>query len=104
MAKILEFRPPAPKPLTPAQRAAEVLNPKQAVDLMIIDMIQLALPKWIEREWPFMQLERMADELRYAMEDSFPHTVTRGQVENMIVQLRPTWEELIREVDPSLFW
>lgn len=104
MAKILEFRPPAPKPLTPEQRAAEVLTPKQAVDLIVLDMLHMALPKWVEREWPFRQLEIMTNELRYQMEDSIPLSVTRAQVEGVMANLRPTWEELIREIDPSLFW
>lgn len=104
MAKILEFRAPAPKPLTPAQRAAEVLSPKQAVDLIVLDFCQCALPRWVEKEWPFRQLELMANELRYTMEETIPLHVTREQVEWTVEKLHPTWDELIRELDSSLFW
>jgi len=104
MCKILEFRPPAPKPLTPAQKAAEVLSPKQAVDLIVLNMLFQAMPKWVEREWPFRQLEIMANELRTRMEEGVPENVTREQVRWLIDELRPAWKMLIDEIDPSLFW
>lgn len=104
MAKILEFRPPAPKPLTQAEQLAQELNPKQAIDLLVLGMLEIAMPKWIENEWPFRQLELLTNELRYAMEINVPEKVTRFQVEAMVSHLRPSWEELIREIDPSIFW
>jgi len=104
MAKILEFQQPAPRPQTPQERAAEILTAKQAVDLIIIDMVTAMLPRWVEAEWPFQQLELMANDMRYNLEETFPIMGTRGDVEALVEKLRPTWEELIREIDPSLFW
>lgn len=104
MAKILEFRPPAPKPLSQEQILAQELTPKQAIDLIILGMLEVTLPKWIEREWPFKQLELMTNELRYAMEISVPEKITRSQVFAMVNHLRPSWEIFAEEIDPSYFW
>lgn len=101
MAKILEFHKPAP---TPRQRADEILTGKQAVDLVIISMVTTMLPRWIESEWPFKQLELMANDMRCNLEETFPPTGTRGDVEALVQKLIPTWEQLIRDIDPSLFW
>lgn len=104
MAKILEFRPPAPKPLTPAELAAQEITAKQAVDMLVLGLLDVAMPKWIEREWPFRQLELLVYELRSAMEPNVPSSITRGYVEDMVKMLRPSWEDLISEVDPNCFW
>lgn len=104
MAKILEFRPPAPKPLTQDQLNAQVITAKQAVDMLVIGLLDVAVPHWVEREWPFRQLEFLVYELRQAMEPNVPNNVTRGEVQAMVDHLRPSWEVLISEVDPSCFW
>jgi len=104
MAKILEFRTLPPQPPTAAERAAEVLNSKQATDLIVLDFCQAALPRWIENEWPFGHLELMCNDLRTTMEANVPEGVTREQVEWTVKKLHPTWDSLIRELDSSLFW
>lgn len=100
MAKILEF-PSAPK--KPANPELEFLTPKQAVDAIVLGMLEVAMPIWVEREWPFIQLEAMAYELRKAMSVNVPEDITRYHVNIMVAQLKPSWEALIREVDPNFF-
>jgi len=104
MAKILEFRPPAPKPLTQADIMAQELTPKEAVDQIILGMLEIALPKWVEQEWPFRQLELMIGELRYAMEANVPKHVTRKHVAVMVEHLKPSWIALMEDIEPSFFW
>jgi len=83
---------------------AQELTPKEAVDLIILGMLEIAMPKWIEKEWPFKQLELMIYELRYAMEANVPEKVTRRHVAVMIEQLKPSWKALMEDIQPSFFW
>lgn len=102
MCKILDFRPPASK--TSAEATVEVFDVKQAIDLIVLDFLHLALPKWVKHEWPFKQLELMTNQLRFSMEEAAPEIITRKEVDWMIESLRPSWEILIRDIDASLFW
>lgn len=94
MAKIIEFRPPVAKPLTAEQKARQLLTPTEAVDAIVTGMVCHVVPTWISKRWPFYLLEIMADELRAAMSINVPSEVERYQIEAIIEELKPVWQEL----------
>jgi hypothetical protein len=103
MAEIIPFRIPPPRQPTQEELLNQVLTGKQAVDLLILGMLDVVLPRWIEAQWGFQQLEIMCDELRDAMSVNVPSGVTRFQVEAMVNHLRPSWQELANNIGPELF-
>lgn len=99
MAKILEFRPPEPKPLTDEQIACQILTPVEAVDAIVVGMVCHVMPLWIEKKWPFRALELLALELRDAMSKNVPDEVYRYQVDDMIEELKPAWYNIASQAE-----
>jgi len=100
MAKIIEFRLPEPKPLTAAQKAAQMLSPEQAIDAIVTGMVCYVMPMWIEKRWAFYLLEIMASELRSAMQsvhNANTKEVSRSTIDAIIEDMKPVWDDLVRK-------
>ena len=89
MGKILTFTRPG-KP-----EAAITLTPKQAIDRIVTAMVIEIVPTWIEREWPFVSLEILANQLREGMLAKSPEgNIDPQNVEAIIEELKPLWKEI----------
>ena len=97
MAKIIQFRLPEPKPLTPEQRSRQVLTTKEAMDLIVSELVCHVVPTWIENQWPLYLLDIMAEQLRSGMLVKAPERVCRYQVEAIVEDLKPLWDSITKE-------
>lgn len=89
MAKIIPFTLRSSKSKTG-------LTSKQAIDRIVTAMVIEVMPVWIEREWSFLSLELLAKQLREGMMERAPEdNIDPNNVNAIIVELKPVWQEII---------